>query len=37
MFYSKKDLLEKAAKMKRFEYFPLGKELKKQTRLAEKQ
>ena len=32
-----KDLLEKAATMKRFEYSPLGKELKKQTSVAEKQ
>ena len=32
-----KDLLEKAATMKRFEYSPFGKELKKQTRVAEKQ
>ena len=33
----KKDLLEKAATMKRFKYSPLGKELKKQTSVAEKQ
>ena len=33
----KKDLLEKAATIKRFEYSPLGKELKKQTNVAEKQ
>ena len=32
-----KDLLEKAATTKKFEYSPLGKELKKQTSLAEKQ
>ena len=32
-----KDLLEKAASIKRFEYSPLGKELKKQTSVAEKQ
>ena len=32
-----KDLLEKAAAMKRFEYFPLGKELKAQTDIAKKQ
>ena len=32
-----KDLLEKAATTKRFEYSPLGKELKKQTSVAEKQ
>ena len=31
-----KDLLEKAAIIKRFEYSPLGKELKKQTSIAEK-
>ena len=31
----KKDLLEKAAAIKR--YLPLGKELKKQTSIAEKQ
>ena len=32
-----KDLLEKVATMKRFEYSLLGKELKKQTSVAEKQ
>ena len=32
-----KDLLEKAATMKRFEYSLLGSELKKQTCIAEKQ
>ena len=32
-----KDMLEKAASFKRFEYSPLGKELKKQTSVAEKQ
>ena len=32
-----KDLLEKAATMKRFEYSSLGKDLKKQTSVAEKQ
>ena len=32
-----KDLLEKAATVKRFEYSPLGQELKKQTSVAEKQ
>ena len=32
-----KDLLEKAATMKRFEYSPLGKELKAQTDIAKKQ
>ena len=33
----KKDLPEKTATMKRFEYSPLGKELKEQTSVAEKQ
>ena len=37
MFYRKKDLLEKAATIKRFEYLPLGSELKLQTSIAEKQ
>ena len=37
MFYQKKDLLEKAAAIKRFEYSPLEKELKKQTIVAVKQ
>ena len=32
-----KDLLEKAAALKRFGYSPLGKELKKQASVAEKQ
>ena len=32
-----KDLLQKAPVIKRFEYSPLGKELKKQTSVAEKQ
>ena len=32
-----KDLLEKAATLKRFEYSPLGKELKMQTSVGEKQ
>ena len=32
-----KDLLEKAAIMKRYEYSPLGKELKPQTDIAKKQ
>ena len=32
-----KDLLEKDAAIKRFEYFPLCKELKKQTSVVEKQ
>ena len=34
MFYHKKHLLEKAATIKRFEYSPLGSELKKQTGIA---
>ena len=33
---SEKDLLQKAATMKRLEYSPLGKELKKQTNVREK-
>ena len=33
----KKDLLEKAAAIKRFEYSLLGKELKRQANVAEKQ
>ena len=33
----KKDLLEKAAAIKRFEYSLLAKELKRQTNVAEKQ
>ena len=37
MFYWKKDLLEKAAGIKRFEYSPSGSECKKQTSVAEKQ
>ena len=32
-----KDLLEKVAALKRFEYSPLGKYLKKQISVAEKQ
>ena len=32
-----KDLLEKAAAVRKFEYFLLGKEFKKQTSVAEKQ
>ena len=32
-----KDLLEKAATLKKFEYFPLWKELKAQTDIAKKQ
>ena len=31
-----KELLEKAAALKRFEYSPLGKDLKKQTSVTEK-
>ena len=34
---TEEDLLEKAAPTKRFEYLPLGSELKKQTIAAEKQ
>ena len=34
MFYHKKHLLEKAVTIKRFEYSPLGSELKKQTGIA---
>ena len=30
-------MLEKAATMRRFEYYPLGKELKAETNLAKKQ
>ena len=33
----KKDLLRKDAAIERFEYFPLGQELKKRTSIAEKQ
>ena len=33
----KKDLLERATTIKRFEYSPLGKELKAQTDIAKKQ
>ena len=36
MFYQKKDLLEKAATMKRFEYSPLEKESKAQTNITKK-
>ena len=32
-----KDMLEKASALKRFEYSPVGKELKKQTNIVEKQ
>ena len=35
--YWKKDLLEKAATAKRFEYSPLGSELKKQADITKKQ
>ena len=35
MFYQKKDQLEKAAAIKRFENYLLDKELKKQTSVAE--
>ena len=35
--FPEKDLLEKAAALKRFEYSPLDKELKKQTSVSEKQ
>ena len=34
IFYQKKDLLEKAGTIKRFEYSALGSELKKQTNVA---
>ena len=34
---AQKDLLEKAATMKRFEFSPLGKKLKAQTDIAKKQ
>ena len=34
MFYKKKDLLEKAAKIKKCEYSPWGKQLKAQTDIA---
>ena len=35
--YQKKNLLEKAVTMKRFDYSPLGKELNAQTNIAKKQ
>ena len=35
--FTRKRLGKKAAAIKRFEYSPLGKELKKQTNVAEKQ
>ena len=37
MFFFEKSLLEKAVAIKRFEHIPLGKELKKQTSVSEKQ
>ena len=37
MYYQNNDLLEKAVVLKKFEYSPLGKELKAQTSPAEKQ
>ena len=37
MFCQKKDLLEKAATIKRLEYSPLGKESKAQTDIAKNQ
>ena len=37
MFYQKKNLLEKAATMKRFEYSSLGKKSKAQTDIPKKQ
>ena len=37
MFHLKKDLLEKAAALKRFENSPLGKAFEKQTNVIEKQ
>ena len=37
MFYQKKNLQEKAATLKRFEYSILDKELKAQTDIAKKQ
>ena len=36
-FLPEKDLLEKAATLKRFEYSPLAKELKAQADIAKKQ
>ena len=36
-FTTKKKLLEKATTTKRFEYSPLGSELKKQTSITERQ
>ena len=36
-FFSDKHLLQKAAALKRFEYFSLGKELKAQIDIAKKQ
>ena len=37
MFYQKKQMLKKAATMKRFEYLPLGKEFKAQADISKKQ
>ena len=37
MFFTRKDLLEKAAAVKRLEYSPLDSELKKQTDIDKKQ
>lgn len=37
MFYQKNDLLEKAVRIKRCEYSPLGSEPKKETDVAKKQ
>ena len=37
MFYQKKEMLKKAVTMKRFEYLPLGKELKAQADISKKQ
>ena len=36
-FYLKKSLLEKTVVIKRFQYFPLGKELKKKTSVTKEQ
>ena len=36
-YFTRKDLLEKAAALKRFEYSPLGKLLKAQTDIAKKE
>ena len=37
MFYQKKNLLEKATTLKRFEYSPLDKAFEKQTNVIKKQ